>query len=677
MSASCSFGRRVWEKVKLVAEKTSPENWLIPSAESKVTCQLCFKSDIALMKCFKPDCKQYCCVDCAFKTIAAGRDVGLALYDGTDLKVECDYHFGSVLYCTCRTIYSDAEEMVLCDSCEAWFHNDCVGYKASKKNPDQEFTCPVCIDLRKPAGTRLSAETRAFLTSHKIPCGTATTSGSMDKTKLLNALRQKNKEDDAKFQAQSDAFMVVGPLVNLVERMELLDEIHQAMVVRHEFGGVGDVTEDQLNEVMDVFSSAPWNAIMAGDVESGEDVDADAMVVAGPPVATAAAITAICDVSDLLKEYLQSALKYQKQLAEWDGAYHRTLRSILHIMTDLLKAHRVPASWDRSDSSNDADAIMDTEEDSGDSVFAQTACLFDVELFRELVVLNTNLQELVGAAGSDKKGRADSDQLQQQQQQYPLPVRPSDFDSCALVARVVQHIMDIFGVYQELVSECSIHPVTGKLTVTNSEMSSLFTNLNNTFSNGNTTVHTHLTKDRSLEMAGLLRYTLFDSSNVSSEHSDVAMNATIAVDARLLLQSFYRHLHSLTFNCLEVWVHKAQSLCKYVAQQSAAASTAGAIARAIKPVSTLYDTISEGDQLSITVDLLQTLREAQHKCISTERSVLYLHSSSHQKSSSAMAQDQEREISSHNRTEDDRTTQLHKLRTRVRTLCCFACLCVL
>jgi hypothetical protein len=428
--SSSSFSKRIWEKVKVVAEKNDPKNWLSPSEDSIIACHFCGKDDLVLMKCSKTDCKQHCCVECAYKAVDAGRDIGLALYGATDLKVECSHHFKSVLYCTCRAVYSDSEEMVLCDSCDAWFHVSCVGWKMS--NADKEFTCPVCVDLKKAPSSKLSIETRAFLTSHKIPIP----SGSVNKANLLTSLKAKTKADDEAFQAQTDAHSVVGALVKLAERMEVLEDVDLAVNVRREFGGAGETTEEQLDDAMLAFSSPPWVYIMTGF--NAMDVDGGAEVTA---IAHAKAIADLCDIGPLLQEHRMLGISFQTQLADWHDCYNVTLRGILGVFAGVLKGHRVPVTWIGARSA-DSDASLDDVTLNDSEGARSLGFLFDVELGDKLGRLNDTLQALVGVGGDKRvgtRGALDTNAP-------PLPVRPTAFDTLVAVAKAMQCIVEPFKV---------------------------------------------------------------------------------------------------------------------------------------------------------------------------------------------------------------------------------------
>jgi len=522
--------------------------------------------------------------------------------------------------------------MVQCDCCEGWFHISCVGFKVSKKNPDGDFTCTICIDLQKPSGAKLSADTCAFLSSHQITSLTPHTSANTDKSKLLGLLKKKIKADDTQFQAQTDAASTLGPLVKLVDKMETLDEIYNAMHVRNEFGGLGDITEEQLSDAMSVFVCPPWSSVVTGGSGAGADnaMDVEGVDAVSPDMN---AVNALCDVADLLQEYRIMGQKFGEQLGAWDAAFHRTLKDILGAFASIARAHNVPSVWVKS-SASDSEVQMDDSCSVGSTddpcSTGHAATLFDSELCDKLFSLNNLLQELVGAGG-DKRGSTRG-YLEARVYAYPLPVKPATFDTYLLIAKAVQKFMDIFEIVRAFIAEGTADVTTGSLLVTYTNLVNMVNNLSRSFANGYLAVHSHLAKDKSVAMGVFSRY------DVGNE----------CVDMRKLLYTIYDHLQRMTSNGMEKWTKQVHFLYNYVSEVAPTGK------KKKLDVSDLYKTISEGVALPFTVDIIQTLLDIQQKCISTERSVLHLHSS--QKS---LLSD------SDSKGEDDRTIQLRNLYTKV------------
>lgn len=54
----------------------------------------------------------------------------------------------SSLYCLCRTLPDEGSAMIQCDSCEEWFHFECVGRQApalvAEEDDAMSWNCPIC-----------------------------------------------------------------------------------------------------------------------------------------------------------------------------------------------------------------------------------------------------------------------------------------------------------------------------------------------------------------------------------------------------------------------------------------------------------------------------------------------------------------------------------------------------
>ena len=57
-----------------------------------------------------------------------------------------EYTFSKVLYCVCRQRHNN-RDMICCDSCNDWFHCDCMGVNASDYGPNDLFTCRSCANI--------------------------------------------------------------------------------------------------------------------------------------------------------------------------------------------------------------------------------------------------------------------------------------------------------------------------------------------------------------------------------------------------------------------------------------------------------------------------------------------------------------------------------------------------
>lgn len=48
------------------------------------------------------------------------------------------------LYCICRKPYKAGQDMIACDSCDEWFHFECVGITKAQANRKKTYMCPTC-----------------------------------------------------------------------------------------------------------------------------------------------------------------------------------------------------------------------------------------------------------------------------------------------------------------------------------------------------------------------------------------------------------------------------------------------------------------------------------------------------------------------------------------------------
>jgi len=58
------------------------------------------------------------------------------------------------VYCLCRKPYQAGVFMIACDSCNEWFHGECVGITEQEAEEHEEYVCPGCIDRGVPQPTK-------------------------------------------------------------------------------------------------------------------------------------------------------------------------------------------------------------------------------------------------------------------------------------------------------------------------------------------------------------------------------------------------------------------------------------------------------------------------------------------------------------------------------------------
>ena len=51
------------------------------------------------------------------------------------------------IFCSCRMLNDESREMIACDSCQKWFHSDCVSLDLKKSYKDCKWMCKCCDQL--------------------------------------------------------------------------------------------------------------------------------------------------------------------------------------------------------------------------------------------------------------------------------------------------------------------------------------------------------------------------------------------------------------------------------------------------------------------------------------------------------------------------------------------------
>ncbi|CBX33016.1 Protein CBG11090 [Caenorhabditis briggsae] len=65
------------------------------------------------------------------------------------------------LYCVCKKPYDDTKFYVGCDSCQGWFHPECVGTTREQAEQAADYNCPSCRDGYESEASEASVASRA------------------------------------------------------------------------------------------------------------------------------------------------------------------------------------------------------------------------------------------------------------------------------------------------------------------------------------------------------------------------------------------------------------------------------------------------------------------------------------------------------------------------------------
>ena len=334
-----AFRSSVWNRIRQRSSALSPENWVNQSAE--VTCEICSNSG-AFLRCMHEGCKKCCHIDCALNAW------GLAIFDDGNLKVECEYHFGTILFCNCQTEYDEAQPYVFCDSCCEWFHTKCVGFTDNKAANSDIFYCKSCKTLIKNGES------------------------------VSPVIKQKNIAKDLLSSAQKSArdaiFYGLNPLITKVG--DIVDQIKTSQSnnnknVTNRISSI--ITEEMIADGIAFLRSPPYLEIISGKKRSANCV---------------LPFDCICNIDDLIKEYYELLINYQDEMKKWRVDYENALSSTLNLMSDILIKHGVDVTTlvintNRRNQLNQEDKLDSTSYVMEDSIY--TTLKANAELLMKFV----------------------------------------------------------------------------------------------------------------------------------------------------------------------------------------------------------------------------------------------------------------------------------------------------
>ena len=65
-----------------------------------------------------------------------------------DIPIPKKIKYQNILYCICRTPYDDTKFYIQCESCNKWFHGNCVNITEQDGINIEHYFCPACLQLK-------------------------------------------------------------------------------------------------------------------------------------------------------------------------------------------------------------------------------------------------------------------------------------------------------------------------------------------------------------------------------------------------------------------------------------------------------------------------------------------------------------------------------------------------
>jgi hypothetical protein len=150
---------------------------------------------------------------------------------------EDDNYSDEKLYCICRQPYNEEKFMICCDTCDEWYHGDCVGISAQQGRRLPHYVCPSCMEKKeKERQEREEIEReleriRSLKSDHKClnsNCkefarkGSKFCSHECGITHAMEMIQQKEREDEAnrKREIESKKLKEHEELVNAIKQQQ-------------------------------------------------------------------------------------------------------------------------------------------------------------------------------------------------------------------------------------------------------------------------------------------------------------------------------------------------------------------------------------------------------------------------------------------------------------------------
>ena len=490
-----SFNDRIWDNVRLCMEvKHNQRNsWkYIINDDNNVNnlCEVCNDGGL-LLKCRKTDCKKWCHVLCAHE-----RGFGLYIQENGVMELECDFHFGDVIFCTCKSKYDKTKAMVSCDNCREWFHCSCISMKESSKLSklkDKDYMCVSCTNLKKQgniakedrSGAQLEAEAVMNELSQLIDYVGDVVDTVRD-IPLRGGVYVDHTEPNSNNAMQSDSMSISitssnsssnssatsgsGVTRSMVDDIELQD-IEVALT---KLGGpvytkcienvrIATTTSSNSNTIVTTTkpskSTKKRKSLTLGDTYLTETDD---------PI-----YASICTIDDLLYEYKNYLCSYQSEVGKWTQIWDKAMKKFIKCCAGTLRDVKgsVPSTLPTATQLSQGQGQGQISHVGIDKM----GYLFDIELYKDLCVLNELLQELVGiecldstssinrrsdsshssnsshssGPGSPTGTRVHGSEYRDILATVTLHLKPTNFDICTLISKYLSWLVYAFQIVND------------------------------------------------------------------------------------------------------------------------------------------------------------------------------------------------------------------------------------
>lgn len=209
----------------------------ILSMTSVEKCDLCQEAGGIMLSCLSSKCAKKVHLECAY------RRRSLFVSEDCNLSLECSAHFKPTFFCSCKSKYDAAKNMLSCDWCCEWFHYNCLGMKESKHSLNKEFACPTC---------------KKTLARGEVPSPIT---------------KEKNLAKEMRSAAEKNAEAIFEPIIYFIDTVcPIMDQINMQVINRD--SKKSNVSEDELNKILTLIAEPPYTC----PSRNGEDDDVEDII---------------------------------------------------------------------------------------------------------------------------------------------------------------------------------------------------------------------------------------------------------------------------------------------------------------------------------------------------------------------------------------------------------------
>ena len=298
-------GDRLWEVVASYFGDPGQELQFRRAAENLQECNHCVVLGGGIVvKCNVERCRREYHFECAFKKGGFYCDSISDIDEDENkksLNFYCDVHHKPPLFCICQQPYDVLKEMVCCDECIEWYHNNCLKLNPKETAKMEAFVCPKCTALKR-AGQPIPTQEIA-----------------------------RNEKKEQRSTCQQNANKTLRILVEIVEAVcPIIDQINTS----HE--QPGPFSYDQIEEVDQYLSS---------DLFAQLNIDYTATTVTTTttpePIDFFGTETLIRGYRELIKAFIAGYKQWKADVKDMSQSIRPTLSALTLAQTDVdtIEAH--------------------------------------------------------------------------------------------------------------------------------------------------------------------------------------------------------------------------------------------------------------------------------------------------------------------------------------------------